>query len=135
LALLNLALIVRDAMPGGGTVMIGASEVTKDGGAGASPLPSGDYLCIQIVATRAKIDKATRPKANEVVLATQASVIGTGLGLSVIEGIATRAGGLFRLDSARNATTTAELWLPRTPTWPSGRNLGDLSANPALNAP
>jgi signal transduction histidine kinase len=135
LALLNLALLARDAMPGGGRLIIRASRVTKEGGPAASPLPSGDYVCIKMVATAANIDAAARPKANEAVLAAQASGSGTALGLSVVEGIATRSGGLFRLDSASNATTSAELWLPRDHTWPSGRSLGNLGANPGLNAP
>jgi signal transduction histidine kinase len=135
LALLNLALIVRDAMPDGGRLMISGSGITKDGGAAASPLPSGDYVCIKIVATAVNTDEAARPKTNEAVLAIQASGSGGALGLSVVEGIATRSGGLFRLDSAPNAATGAELWLPRDHTGTSGRNLGNLSANPGLNAP
>jgi signal transduction histidine kinase len=135
LALLNLALIARDAMPGGGSLMIGASGVTRDGGAEASPLPSGDYVRIKIVATSVNIDEAARSTANEALLATQASARASGFGVSVVEGIATRSGGLFRLDSAPNAATSAELWLPRVPTRRSGRNLGNLSASPGINVP
>lgn len=113
LALLKLALIARDEMPGGGTVMIGASGVTKHGGAATSPLPLGDYVRINIVATGVDRDEATWPKANLAALASPVSVSGTGLELSVVEEIATRSGGLFRVDWAPNATARAELWLPQ----------------------
>ena len=135
LALLNLALIARDAMPGGGRLMISASRATQDGGAAASPLPSGDYVRIKIVAAAVNIDEAALTEANEAVPATQASASGTALGLSVVEGIATRSGGLFRLGRAPNATAIGELWLPRDHTWPLGRNFGKLSPKPGLNAP
>jgi signal transduction histidine kinase len=134
LALLNLALIARDAMPGGGRLTISASDVAKDYDAAASPLPPGDYVRLKIIASGLNIDEATRPKASEAILATQASGMGTGLGLSVVEGIATRSGGLFRLNRAPNATTSAELWLPRASTCRRGGNLGNLSANPGHHA-
>lgn len=114
LALLKLALIARDEMPGGGTLMIGAS-VTKDGDPASPPLPLGDYVRIDIVATGVGIDEDTRPEANLAALVARASARGTDLELSVVEEIATRSGGQFRLGSARNATTSAELWLPRAP--------------------
>lgn len=133
LALLNVALIVRDALPGGGRLMIGASEVTKDRTAPASALPSGAYVRIKIVAIAMNSDEAAWQEAREVVAAAKVPGNRTDLGVSVVEGIAIRSAGLFRLDSASTATS-AELWLPRAPR-PSGRNRGNLNANCGFNAP
>ena len=115
LALLKLALIARDEMPGGGTLAIGASAVTKHRDAAISPLPLGDYVRIHIVATGVDIHETARRKADVAALTTQASVSRTGLELSVVEEIASRSGGLFRCDFAPNATARAEFWLPQVP--------------------
>jgi signal transduction histidine kinase len=59
----------------------------------------------------------------------------TGLGLSVVHGIATQSGGTLRISSAPNIGTTIELWLPqaRTSSARAGCN-EDLGTSPGLNA-
>jgi signal transduction histidine kinase len=118
LVLLNVALNARDAMPGGGRLMISAEE-TKDADAADSSLPPGDYVRIKIVDTGVGMDEATRAKATEPFFTTKSPGMGTGLGLSVVHGIAVQSGGLLRVDSAPNAGTTVELWLPQSHTRPA----------------
>jgi signal transduction histidine kinase len=134
LALLNLALNAREAMPGGGKLLISARRVMKDEVAAASSLPPGEYVGIKTVASGASMNEATRSKATEAVLAANGSVRETRAGLSMVQGMATRSGGLLCL-GATNAGTDVELWLPRARTRPLGRNLGHLSTSPSLNAP
>ncbi len=115
LVLLNVALNARDAMPGGGRFMISAEE-TEFAGAADSSLPPGDYVRIKIIDTGVGMDEATRTKATEPFFTTKDPGMGTGLGLSVVQGIAAQSGGALRIDSAPNVGTTVELWLPRSNT-------------------
>jgi signal transduction histidine kinase len=115
LALLNVALNAHDAMPDGGRLVITAEE-TEYAGAADSSLPPGVYVRIKIVDTGVGMDEATRTKATEPFFTTKGPGMGTGLGLSVVHGIAAQSGGLLRIDSAPNAGTTIELWLPRSNT-------------------
>jgi signal transduction histidine kinase len=115
LALLNVALNARDAMPGGGTLMISAEE-TECAGAADLSLPPGDYVRMKIIDTGVGMDEATRTKATEPFFTTKGPGMGTGLGLSVVHGIAAQSGGVLRIDSAPNVGTTVELWLPQSNT-------------------
>jgi len=117
LALLNVALNARDAMPGGGRLMISAEE-TECAHAADSPLPPGGYVRIKIIDTGVGMDETTRAKAAEPFFTTKGPGMGTGLGLSVVHGIAAQSVGLLRIDSAPNIGTTVELWLPRSNTGP-----------------
>jgi signal transduction histidine kinase len=135
LALLNLALNARDAMPGGGRLTMSASGVTQDGGDATPPLARGDYVRIKILATGASTDESTRPRATEAVLATKDSASGIHIGLSVVQGIATRSGGLLCTASVPNAGASVELWLPQAHTCPLGHNVSSLGASSGLNAP
>jgi signal transduction histidine kinase len=125
LALLNLALNARDAMPGGGKLSISASEQTYAVAANSS-LPPGDYLRIKIADTGVGMDEATRGKAIEPFFTTKRTGAEAGLGLSVVHGIAAQSGGLLRIQSTVNVGTTVELWLPRSTLRPdsAARNAG-----------
>jgi signal transduction histidine kinase len=130
LALLNVALNARDAMPGGGRLMISASAETKYADAADSSLLPGDYVRIKIVDTGVGMDEATRARAAEPFFTTKGPGVGTGLGLSVVHGIAAQSGGSLRIDSAPNAGTTVELWLPQSNTC-----LVSVGREPALMPP
>jgi signal transduction histidine kinase len=134
LALLNLALNARDAMPGGGKLTISASEQTIAAVAESS-LPPGSYLRITIVDTGMGMDAATRGRAIEPFFTTKRTGMETGLGLSVVHGIAAQSGGLLRIESAPNAGTTVELWLPRSKLRPVSvaRNVGTITASNGVN--
>jgi signal transduction histidine kinase len=136
LALLNVALNARDAMPAGGRLLISASENTVGSGAAEFSLPPGGYVRLRIVDTGMGMDEATRAKATEPFFTTKSPGMGTGLGLSVVHGIAVQSGGLLRINSAPNTGTTVELWLPQSSTCPVsvGRGVECLRAGAGVNA-
>ncbi|HTD75717.1 MAG TPA: response regulator [Steroidobacteraceae bacterium] len=111
LALLNMAIGVRDAMPCGGRVVISGAEVSKDS-ADSAPLPPGDYVRIRMVAIAVSVEETTGPVLNKSVLA-EPSAGGTSLGFSIAQTMAARFGGLLAVVTAPNAVTSADLWLPQ----------------------
>lgn len=112
LALLNLAVNARDAMPGGGDLTIAAREeqVRPDAAAGLLP---GSYVVLSVTDTGEGMDEATLTRAVEPFFTTKDVGKGTGLGLSMVHGLAAQSGGRLMLHSRKGAGTTAELWLPR----------------------
>ncbi len=110
LALLNLAVNARDAMPNGGTVTISAREhrFDKDNGL----FGPGDYVCLALTDDGLGMDEATLAQAMEPFFTTKGVGKGTGLGLSMVHGLAAQSGGQLLLKSAKDHGTTAELWLP-----------------------
>jgi signal transduction histidine kinase len=113
LALLNVALNARDAMPNGGKLLISAQEETKGAAGSDLALQPGDYVRISITDTGSGMDEATLAKATDPFFTTKGPGKGTGLGLSMVHGLAAQSGGLLRIESAPNIGTTVDLWLPR----------------------
>ncbi|MDZ4690940.1 ATP-binding protein [Terricaulis sp.] len=110
LALLNLAVNARDAMPEGGQLRIGVDHFS-----GSAPdLPTGDYVRIWVSDTGAGMDADTLERAIDPFFSTKELGKGTGLGLSMVHGLAVQQNGALRLDSAPGAGTRAELFLPVT---------------------
>ena len=116
LALLNVALNARDAMPSGGRLTIGAAAQSVGGVGPETRLQPGDYIRIGITDTGVGMDEATLAKATDPFFTTKGPGKGTGLGLSMVHGLAAQSGGLLRIDSAPDCGTTVELWLPRATT-------------------
>jgi signal transduction histidine kinase len=116
LALLNLAVNARDAMPeGGGALRVSAAAAAEAVAApGAEPggPPPGRYLRLEVSDTGLGMDAATLARAAEPFFTTKGAGKGTGLGLSMVHGLAAQSGGALRLRSAPGRGTTAELWLP-----------------------
>ena len=111
LALLNLAMNGRDAMPGGGRLIIGArAHAVAEGH--HMHLPVGDYLCISVTDEGQGMDETTLARATDPFFTTKGVGKGTGLGLSMVHGLAEQSGGRLKLRSAPDQGTTAELWLP-----------------------
>ncbi len=111
LALLNLALNARDAMPLGGRLTISAHRERI--GAGDVPgLPPGDYVCIAERDTGEGMDEVTLKRATEPFFTTKGAGRGTGLGLSMVDGLVAQSGGAMRITSQQGAGSTVELWLP-----------------------
>jgi CheY-like chemotaxis protein len=110
MALLNLALNARDAMPSGGVLTIGIAEqhVVED----RPDLTPGRYLMLSVRDTGEGMDSETLAKAVEPFFSTKEVGKGTGLGLSMVFGLAQQSGGAFGLESAPSKGTTARLWLP-----------------------
>jgi PAS domain S-box-containing protein len=111
LAILNLAINARDAMPDGGVIELRVDQkrVTYD----FESLRPGTYLRIQVADTGVGMDQATLRKAIEPFFSTKPLGKGTGLGLSMTHGLAVQLGGLLELDSEIGQGTTATLWLPQ----------------------
>jgi signal transduction histidine kinase/CheY-like chemotaxis protein len=109
LALLNLAVNARDAMPGGGTVSIGLALVESGN---APDLDAGRYLRLSVADTGVGMDEATLRRAIEPFFSTKDVGKGTGLGLSMIHGLAQQLKGALRLHSEPGKGTRADLWLP-----------------------
>jgi len=110
LALLNLALNARDAMPAGGRLMVSAAAESKTHSGADSRLAPGDYLRISIVDTGVGMDNITLNKATEPFFTTKGPGKGTGLGLSMVQGLAAQSGGLLDIHSEPDAGTTIDLW-------------------------
>lgn len=114
LALVNLIINARDALPSGGTVKVTAENRTL----AAGDLPgaeASEYVRITVVDTGTGISPADLEKVTEPFFTTKAVGKGSGLGLSMVYGFVKQSNGLFRIESKLGAGTTAELWLPRAP--------------------
>jgi len=117
LAILNLALNSRDAMPDGGSVVISFDEI-KIGSRQDQELEPGTYLRLRLEDTGCGMDEATLRRAIEPFFSTKGTGKGTGLGLSMIHGLAVQSGGGLRLSSTIGKGTVAELFLPVTAATP-----------------
>jgi signal transduction histidine kinase len=111
MALLNLGVNARDAMPDGGNLKISAEAITVGAEHGAG-LPPGDYVRLSVGDTGSGMDEATMARAIEPFFSTKGVGQGTGLGLSMVDGLARQLGGALTLDSQVGAGTAAHLWLP-----------------------
>ena len=113
LALLNLAVNARDAMPGGGTLRFAAhSEEVQAGN--ALVLGPGKYVCLTVSDTGAGMDAETLKRCIEPFFTSKGIGEGTGLGLSMVHGMMRQLGGALNITSAPGHGTTMELWLARS---------------------
>jgi CheY-like chemotaxis protein len=111
MALLNLTLNARDAMSGGGQIVMAAREESIPAGH-ISGLKPGSYVCLAVTDSGEGMDEATLRRAMEPFFTTKGIGKGTGLGLPMVHGFAEQSGGRFTLQSRSGKGTTAELWLP-----------------------
>jgi PAS domain S-box-containing protein len=109
LAILNLAVNARDAMPRGGAIFIAARDVNV---VAAPDLKPGRYVCLSLTDEGCGMDEAARSRALEPFFTTKGIGKGTGLGLSMVHGMIDQSGGKLVLRSKKNEGTTVELWLP-----------------------
>jgi PAS domain S-box-containing protein len=112
MALLNLAVNARDAMPSGGTLRISAEAATV-GRQHRSNLSPGRYLQLSVADTGSGMDEATLARAIEPFFSTKGIGKGTGLGLSMVHGLALQLGGALTIRSKPGMGTNVELWLPQ----------------------
>ncbi|KQN26004.1 hypothetical protein ASE86_07475 [Sphingomonas sp. Leaf33] len=113
MAVLNLSVNARDAMPDGGRLTIAVTSVAIDP-ATPAPLPPGRYVCIRVSDTGVGMDAETQQRAIEPFFSTKGVGRGTGLGLSMAHGLAAQLGGALTIDSAPGAGTQIALWLPES---------------------
>ncbi|WP_165923622.1 PAS domain-containing protein [Bosea sp. BK604] len=111
LALLNLVVNARDALPNGGCVTIATDRIDI---AGDAHLPDGSYVRLSVIDDGIGMDEETLARATEPFFSTKELGKGTGLGLSMIHGLAIQLGGALRLSSRAGEGTRAELLLPAT---------------------
>ncbi|HJP67886.1 MAG TPA: response regulator, partial [Sphingomicrobium sp.] len=114
LALVNLIINARDAMPDGGTVTIRAENCPVGDGEVAG-IPAGDYLLLGVEDTGTGISPDLLEKVMEPFFTTKEIGKGSGLGLSMVYGFAKQSDGAFRIESKLGRGTLAQLWLPRAP--------------------
>ena len=98
LAILNLAVNARDAMPNGGSIVIAAREENV---AAAPDLKAGRYVCLSVADDGCGMDEATRMRALEPFFTTKGVGKGTGLGLSMVDGMIQQSGGKLVLKSTQ----------------------------------
>ncbi|MDB5437163.1 MAG: sensor hybrid histidine kinase [Phenylobacterium sp.] len=113
IALLNLAVNARDAMPEGGKLTVQASEETLETLSDVG-LPAGRYVRLVVRDEGVGMDEATLARAAEPFFTTKGVGKGTGLGLPMVHGLAEQSGGRLKLYSRPGRGTRIEIWLPQT---------------------
>jgi signal transduction histidine kinase/ActR/RegA family two-component response regulator len=114
LALVNLIINARDAMPDGGSIAIEARNADAEPG-GETGVDAGDYVRIAVSDTGSGISPEDLKKVMDPFFTTKMVGKGSGLGLSMVYGFAKQSNGAFRIESELGVGTTAELWLPKAP--------------------
>jgi signal transduction histidine kinase len=112
LAILNLVINARDAMPDGGQVRIVARNVTvaQTDNAGVAP---GSYVVLSVADTGSGMTPDVLARAFDPFFTTKAVGKGTGLGLSMVHGFVNQSGGAVQIESAPGSGTTVRLYLPK----------------------
>jgi two-component system cell cycle sensor histidine kinase/response regulator CckA len=113
--LVNLVLNARDAMPGGGRLVVNTANVDLDSAfarrnQGSRP---GSYVRLTVEDTGSGMDARTLSHTFEPYFTTKEPGKGTGLGLSTVYGIVKQSGGYVQAESAPGRGTTIAVWLPR----------------------
>ena len=112
-AVLNVAINARDAMPGGGTVLIETANI----GAGSAGMPEevSDRDCVLVAVrdTGTGMSPEVMERAFEPFFTTKEVGKGTGLGLSMVFGVVTQSGGTVHICSRLGEGTTVQIYLPR----------------------
>ncbi|MGJ7495337.1 PAS domain S-box protein [Variovorax sp. RT4R15] len=111
LAILNLAVNARDAMPNGGTLRL---EATQEVLAASQGLQAGTFVRLSISDSGSGMSPEVLTRAMEPFFTTKGVGKGTGLGLAMVQGLAVQSGGKFVMTSTEGVGTTASLWLPST---------------------
>src|SRR6202158_1211340 len=106
LAVLNLAINARDAMPDGGSIDI---KVAQYQASGDPALKSGRYLKLSVIDTGKGMTPEILKRAIEPFFSSKPLGKGTGLGLSMVHGLAVQLGGALQLSSAAGKGTTASV--------------------------
>ena len=131
LALLNLAVNARDAMPDGGDLRVCTRAVAAaDVNSRMPALEPADYVCVEVGDTGIGMSEEVRARAQEPFYTTKGPGGGTGLGLSMVDGFARELGGALAFASAPGAGTIVSLFLRKSDAMPI-----DETANGGANEP
>lgn len=113
LAIMNLVLNARDAMPSGGTITIQTENVDAARLKSVPGLRPGDYVRVTVADTGLGMSKEVLAHACEPYFTTKETGKGTGLGLSMVQGMAAQLGGSIAIDSHVGHGTSISVLLPR----------------------
>ncbi len=111
--IVNLAVNAAHAMPTGGELRIRTRESRAADGEGPAADDGAAYVVLEVEDTGTGIDESVRPRVFEPFFTTKGPGEGTGIGLAVVEGVVTRAGGKITFDSVIGKGTTFRIVLPR----------------------
>ena len=111
-ALLNLAINARDAMPGGGQLVLSVHERTLPTAIDSLGLAAGRYVVIEVADTGTGMSREVLKHALEPFFTTKPAGKGSGLGLSMVYGFVRQTGGQLHIDSAPGRGTRVEMMLP-----------------------
>jgi PAS domain S-box-containing protein len=120
LALVNIAVNARDAMPDGGAITLSARNVVLKPGSAAGSL-AGDYVALAIIDTGTGIAPEVLQRVFEPFYTTKPVGKGTGLGLSQVHGFALQSGGAATVSSEVGKGTAVTIYLPRSNAEPSAQ--------------
>jgi PAS domain S-box-containing protein len=114
--LVNLAVNARDAMPGGGRLVIDTAnaEVDEAYATSRAKLTPGRYARLRVSDSGMGMDRATAERVFEPFFSTKPKGRGTGLGLATVYGVVTGAGGSIEIYSEVGLGTTVSVLLPAT---------------------
>ncbi|MES2781867.1 MAG: PAS domain-containing protein [Pseudomonadota bacterium] len=131
LALLNLCVNARDAMPDGGRIIISGDYVLQ---AAPDPtvLPRGNCIRLSVADSGFGMESDVARRAIEPFFTTKAVGKGTGLGLSMVHGLAIQSGGAFHLESTLGEGTKVTITFPAAD---EPALLGSLQNDPKLIVP
>lgn len=112
MAILNIALNARDAMPAGGLLTIGTSKLHLNGDAEARQLDPGDYIAIELRDEGEGMPEHVVARAVEPFFTTKPTGKGTGLGLAMASGFVQQSRGRLEIDSSPGEGTTVRMLFP-----------------------
>src|SRR6266567_193004 len=112
LALVNIAVNARDAMPGGGSITLSARNVSVKKSDAVDQL-EGDFVALAMTDTGVGIAPDVLPRIFEPFFTTKALGKGTGLGLAQVYGFSHQSGGTVVATSAVGSGTAITIYLPR----------------------
>ena len=110
LALLNLSVNARDAMPDGGEIVFKAGEAEAGGRDVPTELKSGRFVRLSIIDSGTGMKDTVLARAAEPFFTTKGIGKGTGLGLSMVQGLAAQSGGTMKLSSCPGEGTRVDRW-------------------------
>jgi len=111
----NLVINSRDALPNGGRITIGISNVERADADASPPVPAGEHVRLTVTDTGTGMSAETIAQAFDPFFTTKGQSEGTGLGLATVYGIVSQSAGSIRVTSALGQGTTVAIYLPVAP--------------------